>query len=113
MFSLPRGLGFRPTFFAWGSGFKYEKFSLVLKENCGNFSICFKEIKGSLKSRCSCAGSYQFLENSRVYCILNNMFSAVFVIFANLDHHKNFEHLTSQGLSLTFGLFQGYSLGYS
>ena len=30
-----------------------------------------------------------------------------------LDHHQNFERLTWQGLSLTFGLFQSYSLGYS
>ena len=43
-----------------GRGFESEKFSTVLKEKCGNFSICFKETGGSLKIRCSCAVSYHF-----------------------------------------------------
>ena len=34
----------------------------VLNEKCRNFSICFKETGGSLKSRCSCDVSYQFLQ---------------------------------------------------
>ena len=41
--------------------FELEKFSTVFEEKCRNFSICFKEAGGSLKSRCSCAVSYQFL----------------------------------------------------
>ena len=58
-----RGLGFRPTFFAWGiGGFELEKFSTVLKEKCRNFSICFKETGDILKSSCSCAVSCQFLQ---------------------------------------------------
>ena len=70
-FSLPPGgSGFRPTFFARGGrGFELEKFSTVLKKKCKNFSICFKKPGGSLKSRCSCAVSYQFFaKNSR--CLL-------------------------------------------
>ena len=43
-------------------GFEFDKFSAVLKEKCRNFSICFKETGGSLKSRCSCAVSDQFLQ---------------------------------------------------
>ena len=31
-------------------------------EVAANFSICFKETGGSLKSRCSCVVSYQFLQ---------------------------------------------------
>ena len=64
-FPLPEGVGFSPNFlFALGGGrgFELEKFSTVPKERCGNFSICFKETGGSLKSRCSCAVSYQFLQ---------------------------------------------------
>ena len=49
-------------------GFELDKFSTVLKEKCRNFSICLKETGGSLKSRCSCAVSHQFLQNSR--CLL-------------------------------------------
>ena len=54
--SLPGGGG--------GRGFELEKFSTVLKEICRNFSIWFKETGGSLKSKCSCAVSYQFCKNS-------------------------------------------------
>ena len=59
-----RGVGFSPNFlFApGGRGFESEKFSTVPKEKCGNFSICFKETGGSLKSSCSRAVSYQFLQ---------------------------------------------------
>ena len=39
--------------------FELDKFSTVSKEKCRNFSICFKETGGGLKSRCSCAVSYQ------------------------------------------------------
>ena len=58
------GVGFSPNFlFApGGRGFELEKSSTVPKEKCGNFSICFKETGGNLKSRCSCAVSYQFLQ---------------------------------------------------
>ena len=43
-FSLSGGSGFRPTSFApGGRGFELEKFSTVLKEQCKNFWICFKE----------------------------------------------------------------------
>ena len=56
-------VGFSSKFLCWGSrGFELEKFSTVLKEKCRNFSICFKETGGSLKSRCSCAVSYPFLQ---------------------------------------------------
>ena len=62
-FSLPKGSGFRPTFFAGGvRGFELEKFSTVSKEACRNFSICFKKTGGSLKNRCSFAVSYQFFK---------------------------------------------------
>ena len=58
-----RGVGFSPNFLCpGGRGFELEKLSAVLKENCKNFSICFKETGGSLKSRCFCAVSYQFLQ---------------------------------------------------
>ena len=61
-FSLP-GVGVLPNFlFLGGRGFELEKCSAVLKENCWNFLISFKEIGGSLKSRCSCAVSYQVLQ---------------------------------------------------
>ena len=52
-----------------GRGFELEKFFTVLKEKCRNFSICFEESGGSLKSKCSRAVSYQFLQkNSK--CLL-------------------------------------------
>ena len=63
-----RRVGFPPNFLCLGGqGFELEKFSTVLKEKCRNFSICFKETGGSLKSKCSCAVSisYQFCKNSR------------------------------------------------
>ena len=65
--SLPEELGFR--------GFELEKLSTVLKEICRNFSISFKETRGSLKIRCSCAASYQFLKKTVVdfHCIFNNI----------------------------------------
>ena len=63
MFSLPGGSAIRPIFFAPGDwGYELEKFSTVLKEKCKNFSIGFIETGGSLKSRCSCAVSYQYLQ---------------------------------------------------
>ena len=42
--------------------FEFEKFSIVLEENCRKLSICFKETGSRLKSRCSCAVSCQFLQ---------------------------------------------------
>ena len=57
------GVGFSPNFLCpEGRGFELEKFSTVLKEKYRDFWICFKETGGSLKSRCSCAVSYQFLQ---------------------------------------------------
>ena len=103
-------------------GFELEKFSTVLKEKCRNFSICFKETEGSLKSRC-CAVSYQFLQNCR--CLLFEkidsfrLFPQNFkviqlprVIFAYAELSLKVACLRSLGLSSTFGLFS-YSLGYS
>ena len=69
-----------------------------------------------------CFTSFFFANPVDVHCIFNNIYH--FRPFRSLscyprvtllipDHHKNFECLTSQGLSLTFGLFQDYSLGYS
>ena len=56
-----RGLGFGPTFFCGGRGFELEKFSTLLKENnAGTSRFVSKKTEGSLKSRCSCAVSYQF-----------------------------------------------------
>ena len=52
--------GVLPNFLCPGDqGFELEKFPAVLKGKCMNFSICFKETGGSLKSRCSCVVSYQ------------------------------------------------------
>ena len=56
--SLPGGSVFAQLSLPGGRGFELEKFSAVLKEKCKNFSVCFKEAGGSLKSRCSCAVSY-------------------------------------------------------
>ena len=57
------GVRFFPNFLCpGGRGIEFEKFSTVLKENCRKFSICFKETRGSLISRCSWAVSYQFLQ---------------------------------------------------
>ena len=58
----PRGRVFAQLSLPGGRGFELKKFSAVLKQQCRNFSICFKETGGSLKSRCSCAVSYQFLQ---------------------------------------------------
>ena len=62
--SHSQGVGFSPNFLCpRGRGFEIKNFSTVLKGKCRNFSICFKETGGSLKSRCSCAAvSYQFLQ---------------------------------------------------
>ena len=59
LFSLPGGRVFAQPFCSVRWGFELEKFTTVLKEKCRNFSICFKETGGSLKSRCSCAVLYQ------------------------------------------------------
>ena len=89
MFPLPGGSGFRPTFFALGvGGFELEKFSTVLKEKCWNFSICFKETGGSLKSRCSCAFDNNFCKNiSTVSLITYRHFSAISVVLIKFSGH--------------------------
>ena len=61
-FSLPWARVFAQLSLLEGCGFQLEKFPTVLKEKCRNFSICFKETGGSLKSRCYCAVSGQFLQ---------------------------------------------------
>ena len=62
-FFCTRGGEFSPDFLCPGGwGFELVKFSSVLKEKCRNFLICFKETGGSLKIRCSCAVSNQFLQ---------------------------------------------------
>ena len=43
----PGGRVFAQHFLPEGRGFELEKFSTVLKEKCRNFSICFKETRGS------------------------------------------------------------------
>ena len=48
---LPGGSGFHPTFLARGLGFRIrEIFYIVRKGKCRNFSICFKDIGGRIKS---------------------------------------------------------------
>ena len=80
MFSLPSGSDFRPTFFATGQGLEVEKFSTVLNEKCRNFSICFKETRGSLKKQ-------MFL-----YCFMLIFAKTVDVhcIFDNMEHFRSF-----------------------
>ena len=117
-FHCPGGWVFNRTFFARNRGFESKKFCTVLKEKCRNFSICFKETGGSLESRCSCAVSCQFVQKQwtstvslityTIFDHFDKIFRSSKVTFANARWL-----LTSQGLSLTFGLFQGYSLGYS
>ena len=47
-----RGVGFFAQLsLPGGRGFELEKFFTVLKEKCRNFSICFEETGGSLKSQ--------------------------------------------------------------
>ena len=75
----PRGRIFAQLPLPGGGGwaFELEKFSAVLKEKSKNFSNCFKETRGSLKSKCSCAVSYQFLQKqymSAVYVITQTIF---------------------------------------
>ena len=65
--------GVSPNFLCPGDqGFELEKVPTVLKEKYRNFSICFKETGGSLKSRCSCVVSYQLKKTVDVYFIFNN-----------------------------------------
>ena len=62
-FPLPGGGAVFAQFsLLWDRGFELEEFSSILKEKFRNFSICFQETGGTLKSRCSCAVSYQFLQ---------------------------------------------------
>ena len=82
-----RGVRFLPNFLCLGGrGFELEKFSTVLKEKCRNFSICFKETGGSLKSRCLCAVSYQFLQKRKsrcpLYLWLHRPFSVISIKFS-------------------------------
>ena len=56
----PRGFA---RFYCLGvRDFESEKFSAVFKDKRRSFSICFKETGGSLKSRCSCAASWQLVQ---------------------------------------------------
>ena len=76
-----------------------------------------------LSGRCSCAVPYPFLQKRYMSTVsFNNInhfqkFRSLSgdprVTVLMLDHHLNFECVTSQGLLSAFGLFQGYSLGYS
>ena len=44
----PEGRGFSANFLSLGGrGFELEKFSIVRKEKCRNFSICFKKSKAA------------------------------------------------------------------
>ena len=62
------GVGFSPNFLCpGGQGFELERFSTVLKEKCKNFQICFKKTRGGLKSKRSCAVSYQFLQTQQMF----------------------------------------------
>ena len=76
------GSGFRQTSFA--RDFELEKFPTVLKEKCRKFSICFKEIEGSLTSRCSCAVSYQFWQKGKMstVCLITR---TIFGRFGHFD----------------------------
>ena len=57
--SVP-GVGFSPNYLCLeGGGFELEIFPTVFREKCKNFSNCFREARGSLQSRCSCAVSYK------------------------------------------------------
>ena len=56
-------------------GFEFEKFSAVLKEKCRNFSICFKETRGSFINKCSCAVSHHFFAKpADLHCIFYNIY---------------------------------------
>ena len=104
-FPLPGVLGFRPTFLARSLGFRIrEIFYIVQEEKCRNFSIRFKETGGRMKSRCSCAVSYQCLQKqwiSTVSLITQTVFGHFDKIFRSsprsflqmLFHHQNFESL--------------------
>ena len=113
----------RTSHYPGDRGFELEKFSTVLKEKCRNFSICFKETGSRLKSRCSCAVSYQFLQKQQTFIVsvitwtifghfghFDKIFRSSRVIFANARSSLKFwVSYYIAGLSLTFGLFQGYS----
>ena len=105
------GVGFSPNFLCPGDrDFGLEKFSTVPKEKCRNFSICFKETGGSLKSRCSCAVSYQFLqkqEMSTISLIIETVFSHFYEIFRSFKDNFCQCWIIIKVLSSTFGLFQG------
>ena len=84
------GVGFSPNFlFSEGLDFESEKFPTVLKEKCSNLMDFSKKPGDSLKSRCSCAVSYQFFSKTEdVYCIFNNRpFSAISVILIKFSGH--------------------------
>ena len=90
-FPLPGVSGFRPTFLAPGLGFRIrEIFYIVRKEKCRNFSIRFKETGGRMKSKCSCAVSYQCLQKqwiSTVSLITQTVFGHFDKIFRSSQGH--------------------------
>ena len=61
---IARGSGFRPIIFAWGgggSGFSFRDVFYSSERKMQEFLNFFKETRGSLQSRCSCAFSDEFL----------------------------------------------------
>ena len=75
--------GFAHSHYLGVRDFESEKFSTVFKDKCRNFSICFKETGGSLKSR------YLFL-----CCFMSTFAKTVDVccIFDNVDHFGHLDH---------------------
>ena len=78
----PRGRVLAQLSLPGGWGFELDKFSPFLEEKCRNFSICFKETEGSLKSRCSVLFHINFCKNSVSRPIL-----AISVILIKLSGH--------------------------
>ena len=56
-----QGSGFRQLSLPGGRGFELEKFPTVLRKMQELFDL-FQKTGSSLKTRCSCAVSYQFLQ---------------------------------------------------
>ena len=74
-FSLPVWVSVSRNFLCPGDpAFELEKFTTVLKENCENFSICFKEIGGGfLRQVFLCCFISIFAKTVDLCCIFNNM----------------------------------------